>query len=65
MGDLAGRVSHSVSIPPCFHSSVVNRHGRHTKSVRFADISHHVFILVLAGSCPGRPPFVFFFSIFS
>lgn len=49
-----------VSIPLCFLSSVVNRHGRHTKRVRFADISHHVFLLVLAGPCPGRPPFVLF-----
>jgi hypothetical protein len=53
-----------VSIPLCFHSSVVIRYRRSTKRVRFADISHHVFLLVLAVSCPDPPPFVLFFSIF-
>jgi hypothetical protein len=44
-----------VSIPLCFHSSVVIRYRRSTKRVRFADISHHVFLLVLAVSCPDPP----------
>ena len=64
VGNLAGWVSHSVSISLCFLSSVVIRHRRSIKRVRFADISHHVFLLVLAVPCPDRPPFVLFFSIF-
>lgn len=55
MGNLAGRVSHSVLIPPCCHSSVEIDHERSTERARFADISHRPHVNLLAVPHPHPP----------